>query len=188
MGLPLAFGGAMCPVPYEVLSSPNRFRAFLTGLDVTVADVTPTYLRLLDGAELPSLRILVTGGEAPFPADVETYAARLQYFNAYGPTENTITSTIRRLSPGDKGIISGGRPLPNTSAYVCDPEGNPVPPGVVGEVWLGGAGLARGYVGLPDLTAAAFVETSRDGVTAPAIWAAGAPQASWKSWAASMTR
>jgi amino acid adenylation domain-containing protein/thioester reductase-like protein len=161
MGLPLAFGAAMCPVPYEVLSSPNRFRAFLTALHVTVADVTPTYLRLFDGARLPSLRILVTGGEAPFPSGVETYAGRHQYFNAYGPTENTITSTMGRLYPGGQGPLSAGRPLPNTSAHICDAEGNPLPPGVAGELWLGGAGLARGYLGRPDLTAAAFVETGR---------------------------
>ena len=161
IGLPLAFGAALCPVPYEILSSPNRFLAFLSEFNVTIADVTPTYLRLFEGARLPSLRILVTGGEAPFPADVETYAGSLAYFNAYGPTENTITSTLARLGFGSQGFLSGGRPLPNTSVHVCDQQGNPVPPGVVGELWLGGVGLARGYVGLPDLTAEAFVETPK---------------------------
>jgi amino acid adenylation domain-containing protein/thioester reductase-like protein len=161
IGLPLAFGAAMCPVPYEVLSSPNRFRDFLNKWNVTVADITPTYLRLFDGAALPSLRILVTGGEAPFPADVATYAGRHLYFNAYGPTENTITSTMGRLSSDDKGILSSGRPLPNTSVNICDPDGNPVPPGVVGEVWLGGAGLARGYVGRRHARPQTFVETDR---------------------------
>ncbi len=161
MGLPLAFGAALCPVPNDVLSSPRWFQSFLAELEVTVADVTPTYLRLFEGATLPSLRILVTGGEAPFPADVETYAGRLQYFNAYGPTENAITSTLGRLCPGDQGLLPAGRPLPNTSVHVCDAEGNPVPPGVVGELWLGGAGLARGYLGRPDLTAATFLSTAR---------------------------
>jgi amino acid adenylation domain-containing protein/thioester reductase-like protein len=161
MGLPLAFGAALCPVPHDVLSSPRRFRSFLAELEVTLADVTPTYLRLLEGAALPSLRILVTGGEAPFPVDVETYGDRLEYFNAYGPTENTITSTLGRLRPGGRGILPAGRPLPNTSVHVCDAEGNPVPPGVVGELWLGGAGLAQGYLGRPDLTAAAFLCTTR---------------------------
>ena len=160
IGMPLAFGAALCPVSHDVLSSPNRFRAFLASLHVTVADVTPTYLRLFDGEELPSLRILVTGGEPPFPQDVETHASRLDYFNAYGPTENTITSTMCKLCPGGKGMLAG-RPLPNTSVHVCDSQGNPVPPGVVGELWLGGAGVARGYVGRPDLTATAFVETVR---------------------------
>jgi amino acid adenylation domain-containing protein/thioester reductase-like protein len=159
MGLPLAFGAALCPVPYEVLSSPSHFRSLLTELNVTVADITPTYLRLFDGARLPSLRILVTGGEAPFAADVETYAGRHAYFNAYGPTENTITSTMGKLRPGERGVPPCGRPLPNTSVHVCDAEGNPVPPGVTGELWLGGVGLARGYVGRPELTAAAFLET-----------------------------
>jgi non-ribosomal peptide synthetase component F len=135
IGLPLAFGAAMCPLPFEVLSSPNRFRAFLAEFNVTVADITPTYLRLFDGAELPSLRILVTGGEAPFPQDVETYAGRHQYFNAYGPTENTITCTLERLKTGGKTPASGGRPLPNTSVHVCDPRADSLPPGVVGELW-----------------------------------------------------
>jgi amino acid adenylation domain-containing protein/thioester reductase-like protein len=160
MGLPLAFGAALCPVPDEVLRSPNRFRAFLSELNVTVADITPSYLHLLNGAALPSLRILVSGGEAPFPADVETYARRHQYFNAYGPTENTISSTMGKLCPDDRGFLSCGRPLPNTSVQICDPEGNPVPPGAVGELLLGGVGLAHGYVGRADLTAAAFVETA----------------------------
>jgi non-ribosomal peptide synthetase component F len=137
IGLPLAFGAALCPVAHDILSSPNRFRAFLTALCVTVADITPSYLRLLDGAALPSLRILVTGGEAPFPADVQTYAGRHQYFNAYGPTENTISSTMGRLSPDDRGTLSAGRPLPNTSVHICDQEGDPVP-----LAWSGNCGSA----------------------------------------------
>ncbi len=140
---------------------PTVSRRFLTEFHITVADITPSYLRLFEGAELPSLRILVTGGEAPIPADVEIYAGRHQYFNAYGPTENTITSSMGRLTAAKTGFLSGGRPLPNTSVHICDTEGNPVPPGVIGELWLGGVGLARGYVGRPDLTAAAFVGTAR---------------------------
>lgn len=160
IGLPLAFGATICPLPYDVLSSPTAFHDFLRALKITVADVTPSYLRLFEGADLPTLRILVTGGEAPAPADVRTYAPRLRYYNAYGPTENTITSTMARLS-ADTSFLSAGRPLPNTSIHICDADGNPVPPGVVGEVWLGGCGLAKDYVGRPDLTAAAFVATTR---------------------------
>lgn len=157
MGLPLVFGATVCPVPYETLRSPAQFRAFLNDLKITVADVTPSYLRLFDGAALPTLRILITGGEAPFPSDVRTYAAHLRYYNAYGPTENTITSTMAQLSADAP--YSAGRPLPNTSVHVCDPDGNPVAPGVIGELWLGGCGLAQGYVGRTELTAAAFVST-----------------------------
>ncbi|MGA3009070.1 MAG: amino acid adenylation domain-containing protein [Terracidiphilus sp.] len=161
IGLPLAFGAAMCPVPHDVLSSPNRFKAFLARMGISVADITPTYLRLFDGTALPSLRILITGGEAPFPEDIRAYAGSLAYFNAYGPTENTITSTLGRLSPDDGKVLTGGRPLPNTGVEVCDTRGNAVPPGVAGEVWLNGTGLAIGYVGRPELNAAAFVKTAR---------------------------
>lgn len=159
MGLPLAFGATVCPVPYETLSSPTQFHEFLNALKITVADVTPSYLRLFDSAPLPTVRILVTGGEAPYPADVQAYAARHRYYNAYGPTENAISSTMALLSADTPAFLSAGRPLPNTSVHICDLEGDSVPPGVIGEVWLGGVGLAQGYVGRPDLTAAAFVST-----------------------------
>ena len=106
--------------------------------------------------------------EAPEPArwnekapDVKTYAARISYFNAYGPTENTITSTMGILKGDERGFPAAGRPLPNTSAHICDPDGHPLPPGVVGEIWLGGAGLAQGYLNRPELTEASFVETPR---------------------------
>lgn len=159
LGLPLAFGAALCPVPYPILAAPGRFRAFLAEMRVSVADITPTYLRLFDGAGLPTLRALVTGGEAPFAADVRAYAGRLRYFNAYGPTENAITSTMGILSPDPGAPLTAGRPLPNTSVHLCGPDGMPVPPGAIGELWLGGAGLARGYLGRPEATEAAFIDT-----------------------------
>lgn len=161
IGLPLAFGASVCPAPFEVLNSPIRFRTFLSALNVTVADLTPSYLRLFNGAELPSLRILVTGGEAPIPLDVQIYGRRLKYFNAYGPTENTISSTMGLLAPDEPGPLTAGRPLPNTSTSVCDETGRRLPPGMPGELWLGGAGLAHGYLGLPAQSAVAFVETPR---------------------------
>ncbi|AWJ93997.1 hypothetical protein Sp245p_29765 (plasmid) [Azospirillum baldaniorum] len=159
IGVPLAAGAALCAVPYEVLSAPAQLIAFLAEQRVTVADLTPTYLRLFDGAKLPSLRILVTGGEAPLAADVRAYAGRLRYYNAYGPTENTITSAMGLLGAEDRGFLPVGRPLPNTSVHIRDAAGRPVPPGAVGEIWLGGANLARGYLNRPEQEAAAFVGT-----------------------------
>ncbi|UKJ77427.1 non-ribosomal peptide synthetase [Azospirillum brasilense] len=161
IGVPLAAGAALCAVPYEMLSAPARLIAFLAEQRVTVADLTPTYLRLFDGAELPSLRILVTGGEAPLAADVRAYAGRLRYYNAYGPTENTITSAMGLLGAEDRGFLPVGRPLPNTSVHIRDAAGRPVPPGAVGEIWLGGANLARGYLNRPEQEAAAFIGTGR---------------------------
>ncbi|TLU58765.1 MAG: amino acid adenylation domain-containing protein [Chlorobium sp.] len=160
IGLPLVCGAAICPVPYNIIESPNRFIEFLDRLHISVADITPTYLGLFEGAALPSsLRILVTGGEAPLAADVKKYGSTLSYFNAYGPTENTITSTMGRIT-GDEGLyISAGRPLPNTSVHICNDKGDAVAPGVAAEIWLGGAGICQGYLNQPELTEASFIVT-----------------------------
>jgi amino acid adenylation domain-containing protein/thioester reductase-like protein len=160
LGAPLAVGAALCPAPAGVIESPSRFLDFLRAFAVTVADLTPSYLRLFEGAALaPSLRVLVTGGEAPIPADVARYADRVAYFNAYGPTETAVTSTMARLQGDGREPLPAGRPLPNTSVHIRGPQGQALPPGVQGEIWLGGAGLGLGYLQRPELTAAAFLET-----------------------------
>lgn len=160
IGTPLTCGAAICPAPSAIIESPNRFLDFLRDQGVTVADLTPTYLRLFDGAELPpTVHTLITGGEPPYPADVAIYAARVKYFNAYGPTENTITSSMGALRVGERGVFSIGRPLPNTSVHIRGRHGQPLPPGVTGEIWLGGTGLAQGYLNRPEQTDASFVDT-----------------------------
>ena len=161
IGVPLACGAAICPAPYDVIESPNRFLDFLRERRVTVADITPTYLGLFEGEELPSsLRVLVTGGEAPIHTDVQRYASKLRYFNAYGPTENTITTTMGLLSGNERCFLSAGRPLPNTSVQICGNDGHPLVPGVAGEIWLGGIGVSQGYLNRPELTLSSFMESA----------------------------
>jgi len=159
IGVPLASGATICPVPKHIIESPKRFLDFLQEMRITVADITPTYLGLMEGVKLPaSLRALVTGGEAPSAEDVKRYAPHLNYFNAYGPTENTITSTMGLLKVDERRFLTAGRPLPNTSASICNNEGHTLAPGVTGEIWLGGIGISRGYLNRPELTAASFIE------------------------------
>ncbi len=161
IGVPLASGAAICPVPKHIIESPKRFLDFLQELRITVADITPTYLGLLEGVKLPaSLRALVTGGETPSAEDVKRYAPHLNYFNAYGPTENTITSTMGILKVDERRFFTAGRPLPNTSVYICNDEGHTLAPGVTGEIWLGGVGISQGYLNRPELTAASFMEST----------------------------
>ncbi|MBZ4218930.1 MAG: amino acid adenylation domain-containing protein [Chlorobium sp.] len=162
IGVPLACGAAICQAPLDVIESPNRFREFLRECSVTVADITPTYLGLFEGEALPpSLRVLITGGEPPVEADVIRYASKLRYFNAYGPTENTITSTMGLLKGDEQRFLSAGRPLPNTSIQICDNNGRPRVPGVAGEIWLGGIGISQGYLNRPDLTQSSFLESAQ---------------------------
>jgi hypothetical protein len=110
---------------------------------------------------LGSVRQLLSGGDALSPAQVRRLAERLpgcRLVNAYGPTENTTftcTHAVAETAFGESVPIGG--PIPGTRVYVLDGRLEPVPAGVAGELWTAGDGLARGYVGRPDLTAACFL-------------------------------
>lgn len=160
IGIPLAAGAALCPVPADLVDQPAGVAALIRNRGITLADLTPTYLRLLDSDSLSGLRLLVTGGEAPLPADVVRLAGRNTYFNAYGPTESSITASMGCLSADRPDRLVCGRPLPNIGMEIRDPAtGNRVAPGATGEIWLSGVGLACAYLNRPDLTEAAFVMT-----------------------------
>ena len=124
---------------------------------------TPSLARMLAEdsqarAAMRSLRMLLLGGEALPPDLAAQLAAELPatIVNMYGPTETTIWSTTHVLG-NLAGPVPIGRPIANTQVYLLDRHLNPVPLGVPGELYIGGAGVARGYLGRPDLTAAAFI-------------------------------
>ena len=152
-------GGAVVPIRRDEMNDISGMPALIRRLGVTVATMSPSYLHLFERADLPGLRILMTVGEPPIPDDARHYAAKLSYFNGYGPAENTAGTTFGRVR-ADAEQIAAGRPISNTEVAIVDESGKPVPPGVVGEIWLGGMGLAAGYLNRPDLTAAGFVETA----------------------------
>ncbi|MDG4857632.1 amino acid adenylation domain-containing protein [Streptomyces sp. T-3] len=109
---------------------------------------------------LARLRHVLVGGEAPSAAAVRQMQAKFPgtaLTNAYGPTENTTFTTFHRFDPASCGAPLIGRPMANTRAHVLDEQLRPVPAGVVGELYLAGAGLARGYLDRPELTADRFV-------------------------------
>ena len=122
---------------------------------VTHAALTPAVLSSLH-KELPLLKSLVVGGEPCSPDLVAQWSEGRRMVNAYGPTETTVCATI-------SGALSGavappiGRPILNTQAYVLDVSLVPVPLGVIGELYIAGAGLARGYLNRPALSAERFV-------------------------------
>ncbi|GGV42725.1 non-ribosomal peptide synthetase [Streptomyces spectabilis] len=136
---------------------------------VTALQATPTFvrevLRLPDAERaLGALELLLVGGEALDPA----LAARLKalgiprVLNMYGPTETTVWSTCWEV-PAEPGRVLVGRPLANTSVHVVDAALRPVPVGMYGELLIGGAGVARGYAGRPDLTRERFVTLPETG-------------------------
>ncbi|MGK3988241.1 amino acid adenylation domain-containing protein [Sorangium sp. So ce136] len=167
----LARGATLVLRTEAMLESVAGFLAACGAWGVTAAVLPTMYWHRIvaglgEGAALPPcLRQIVITGEAALPERVSAWraspgAARVRLLNAYGPTETTVTATVSNLTaagPRDAWAIPIGRPLANTRAYVLDPAGQPVPAGVVGELYLGGQGLARGYWARPDLTAERFV-------------------------------
>ena len=130
---------------------------------VTHLQCTPSLASMLTQDEaaraaLGSLQVMLLGGEAFPPA----LAAQLRasgvprLLNMYGPTETTIWSTVHEVTAADDNIPIG-KPIANTTVYVLDSTAQPVPAGVAGELYIGGAGVARGYLGRPELTAERFV-------------------------------
>jgi amino acid adenylation domain-containing protein len=163
---PLAAGGSVV-MRGEDPPAPAALLDLMEAEGVTVAELTPQYwYQVLDEVErrraVPrSLRLLLLGGEALAGAQLERWrrlAPGVRTMNTYGPTEAAITATTWELGTGPvAGVAPIGRPLPHARAYVLDTELQPVAAGVAGELCLAGAGLARGYLGRPDVTAAAFL-------------------------------
>jgi amino acid adenylation domain-containing protein len=168
----LLYGGRLVVVPWAVTRDPDAFRALLADARVTVLSQTPSAfaaLALADehaGAPLEHLRTVAFGGEAlryeALRGWLDRYGPeRPRLVNLYGITETTVHVTHHTLTgaePDEPRVGSGvGTPMADLSTYVLDPAGNPVPAGIPGELYVGGAGLARGYGGQPGRTAASFV-------------------------------
>ncbi|HYO14088.1 MAG TPA: amino acid adenylation domain-containing protein, partial [Thermoanaerobaculia bacterium] len=168
----LLHGGRLVVVPYLTSRSPELFAALLHREGVTVLNQTPSAFRALTlaleaGAPRPrDLRWVVFGGEALELQSLEPWwrlfdDRRPTLVNMYGITETTVHVTCRPLSRADFEAGSGsviGRAIPDLELYVLDPRSRDVAPvGVPGEIHIGGAGLARGYLGRPELTAERFV-------------------------------
>jgi amino acid adenylation domain-containing protein len=164
--LPLCHAGPAVVAPPEAQTDPRLLLDLVTRHDVAVVQTTPTIWRLIAGALGDELagRVVLCGGE-PLSA---TLAARLlrsgcRLFNVYGPTETTIWSTVAEVGPDVTDPVGVGRPIAGTTLHVLDAHGQPAPPGVVGELCIGGVGVARGYANRPELTAERFRDDERLG-------------------------
>jgi amino acid adenylation domain-containing protein len=157
--LPLVSGARVVLVSREEASDGERLVARLKSCGATAMQATPATWRLLLEAGWAGngrLKILC-GGEALTRELAERLAPLgASAWNLYGPTETTIWSTLWKVS-SDGGPVTVGRPIGNTRTYVLDGRGRPVPVGVPGELYIGGLGLARGYLKRADLTAERFV-------------------------------
>ena len=161
----LAFGsGAALAIPDSARTdAASTLLNDLQAFEVTHATLPPALVAVLDAHEMGVLKTLVVAGEACSPEIVRRFAPDRKMFNAYGPTENTVCATISRaLDPVADGAtgstpVSIGYPLVNMQVYLLDDSLEPVAPGMLGELYISGLGLARGYIGRAALTAERFI-------------------------------
>jgi len=158
--LPLISGARVIVAPKTSVQEPVVLARLLAESGATLMQATPTLWHELTEVApeaLRGLRVLV-GGEA-LPAGLKAALQRLgcEVTNLYGPTETTIWSTAATFAPDGQEPLTIGRPIWNTQIYVLDSALQPVPPGVAGDLYIAGTGLARGYWNRPGLTAERFV-------------------------------
>ena len=155
----LAGAALVVPPPGPLLG--EALAGVLAGQRVTHALIPPAALATVPGevaaAGVPEFRTVIVGGDACSAGLAQTWAPGRRMINSYGPTEATVVAAWSDpLVPGG-GVPPIGRPIWNTRVYVLDADLRPVPAGVSGELYVAGAGLARGYLGRPGLTAQRFI-------------------------------
>ncbi len=154
----LSAGATLCVVDDEVRSSPELIQEWMVRERVTIGFVPTVHAGRMMALEWPSttsLRLLLTGGDAlqsPPPAGLP-----FEVVNNYGPTECTVVATSCVLNPGSEGTPPIGHAIAGATVYLLDKDGEQVPDGDVGEIYIGGTGVGRGYRNLPDATERSFV-------------------------------
>lgn len=153
----LTSGATLYLVRKDQLLSGPQIAQWLDQQAINIAMMPPSLLSTLPSLPLPHLSVLAVGGE-PCPQSLVTQwsVGGRRFFNAYGPTEATVCTTVSRMEAFDKALTIG-RPIDNAQVFILDDELQVLPVGVPGELLIGGVGLARGYLNRPELTAERFI-------------------------------
>lgn len=152
--------GATLHIPtQDTIHHYRMMEAFIRERRITVATLPPAYLARLQPEAMPGLKTVISAGSAAQPSTLKKWAERVQCYNAYGPTETTVCATIWKVEPNKIGkTVPIGRPIDNTQVYVLDRNLRLMPPGFPGELYIGGQGLAHGYLRHESLTRKAFID------------------------------
>ncbi|WP_439029760.1 amino acid adenylation domain-containing protein [Gordonia terrae] len=152
----IAAGSTMHIVPPGIVGG-AELADLMRDAHITHAFLTPSVLTTMSPQDVPDLQALVIGGEHPNPEVVRTWSAGPRLFNAYGPTETTVVAAVSSQISPDYTTLTIGRPIRGISAVVLDERLRPVAPGAVGELYIAGEHLARGYHGVRPLTSKRFI-------------------------------
>jgi len=152
----LATGASLYLAQKGSLLSGEPLNKLLQQQAITHVTLPPAVLAILPNENLPALETIICAGEVCSQEIVKRWAMGRQFFNAYGPTEATVWSTVAEISDASS-QPSIGQAIANTQVYILDSRLQPVPIGIIGELYIGGKGLARGYLNRPELTAEKFI-------------------------------
>ncbi|HLD65004.1 MAG TPA: non-ribosomal peptide synthetase, partial [Pseudomonas sp.] len=160
----LTTGATLCIPDAQTAKDPGAIGRFIATHSVNTLLCVPSLARLvlasLAKAGGTSLGELIVAGEAcpvTLVHECSAFAPPIALYNEYGPTEATVWASVHRCAPDEAGPVPIGRPIQNTRLYLLDEQGLPVPLGVPGELYVGGAGVARGYLNRADLSAESFL-------------------------------
>ncbi|MCU0289853.1 MAG: amino acid adenylation domain-containing protein, partial [Acidobacteria bacterium] len=154
-----AGGAVLVLIDEDVLLDSQKFPDFLARQSITHIDSVPSFLSNINFENVTGLKRIISGGESFSPELAGKLSRYADFYNQYGPTETTVTAAAMKFKPQD-GVhhsIPIGKPIANTVIYVCDRFLRIVPIGVTGEMYIGGKGVARGYLNQPELTNDRFV-------------------------------
>jgi amino acid adenylation domain-containing protein len=162
--LALLNGCSLYIISEEILKN-HLLLSFLENNNITHLDATPSYLETLpDISHLNKLKRIIAGGESCSIKLAKKLGETCDFYNVYGPTENTVTSTVYKYSTEDnlKSLLPIGRPIGNTSAYILSQSQQLQGIGIIGELYLSGLGLSQGYLNRPELTSEKFLTNPFD--------------------------
>ena len=153
-------GAGLVVVNKYTLLDVKALEKYIIAKKITHIHAVPTYLAELSIKDMSCVKRVITGGESCLPALAEKWNKHCTFINEYGPTETTITSAeyVFETSGNPYSFIPIGRPVANTQIHILDENKQLVPSGEVGEIYIGGDGVTRGYLNRPDLTREKFIE------------------------------
>ncbi|MBS7256346.1 non-ribosomal peptide synthetase [Flavobacterium branchiicola] len=156
----LLSGSSLYVLNDETRMDVKLFEKYIIENKIDIATITPAYLKLLDISSLKDLKVLISAGESAVYDKVVEYLQYGTFYNAYGPTETSICATIFKIEKDSKlntVNIPIGKPIANTAIYILNEFLSPCSINVTGEIYIGGNGLARGYLNRTDLTKEKFI-------------------------------
>ncbi|HLZ59624.1 MAG TPA: amino acid adenylation domain-containing protein, partial [Ktedonosporobacter sp.] len=153
----LLSGGCLHLLPPELSGSGEGLAQFINEEKIALLIITPSMLEVVPYADYPALHTIILGGESCPEELANLWLQRYRLLNVYAPTEATIYMTQVELRKPCKSPLPLGRPIGHMSIYVLDPQMQPVPIGVCGDLYVGGVGVTRGYHHLPEVTAERFI-------------------------------